>query len=291
MDWNQRVALVTGASSGIGRAVARDFAKRGVRVAVVARSADKLAALVTELGPDRAASFPCDVTDRVAVQALPERVKQKWGRLDFLVNNAGANHRGSFLDRTPSELLAILETNLVAPVLLSRAAIPLMETGGVVVNVASLAGKVPVPHEAAYSASKSGLRAFGRALDTEFALHGPKIRVDERLSRPRGHGLPRRGPEQGPGPGLLAADEHRGRRREGRGRRHRERRAGARRARPIRQARDDRLPLAARVRRAAARVREDRSTKQGSLYRKGGAQLSAGARNRGPHFARELALD
>jgi short-subunit dehydrogenase len=177
MDWNQRVALVTGASSGIGRAVARDFAKRGVRVAVVARSADKLAALVTELGPDRAASFPCDVTDRVAVQALPERVKQKWGRLDFLVNNAGANHRGSFLDRTPTELLAILETNLVAPVLLSRAAIPLMETGGVVVNVASLAGKVPVPHEAAYSASKSGLRAFGRALDTEFALHGPKIRV------------------------------------------------------------------------------------------------------------------
>jgi short-subunit dehydrogenase len=177
MDWANRVALVTGASSGIGRAVARDFAKRGVRVAVVARSADKLADLVTELGPDRAASFPCDVTDRAAVQALPARVKQKWGRLDIVVNNAGANHRGAFLDRTPDELVAILETNLIAPVLLTRAALPLMESGGVVVNVASLAGKVPVPHEAAYSASKSGIRAFGRALDTEFALHGPKIRV------------------------------------------------------------------------------------------------------------------
>jgi short-subunit dehydrogenase len=177
MDWAQRVALVTGASSGIGRAVARDFAKRGVRVAVVARSADKLAELVTELGPDRAASFPLDVTDRAAVQALPGRVKQKWGRLDIVVNNAGANHRGPFLDRTPSELIAILETNLIAPVLLTRAALPLMETGGVVVNVASLAGKVPVPEEAPYSASKSGLRAFGRALDTELAQHGAKIRV------------------------------------------------------------------------------------------------------------------
>ncbi len=177
MDWTQRVALVTGASSGIGRAVARDLAKRGVRVALVARTAGKLADLVTELGPDRAASFPLDVTDRTALQALPARVKQKWGRLDILVNNAGANHRGPLLDRTPDELVAILETNLIAPVLLTRAALPLMEADGVIVNVASLAGKVPVPHEAPYSASKSGLRAFGRALDTELALHGSKIRV------------------------------------------------------------------------------------------------------------------
>jgi short-subunit dehydrogenase len=177
MNWADRVAVVTGASSGIGRAVARDFAKRGVRVAIVARSADRLDALVTELGPQRAASFPLDVTDRAAVQALPDRVKQRWGRLDILVNNAGANYRGPFLDRTPEELLAILETNLVAPVLLTRAALPLMNPDGIVVNVASLAGKVPVPHEAAYSASKAGLRAFGRALHTELGLHGARIRV------------------------------------------------------------------------------------------------------------------
>ncbi len=269
MDWANRVALVTGASSGIGRSVARDFAKRGVRVAVVARSADKLADLVTELGPDRAASFPCDVTDRVAVQALPARVKQKWGRLDIVVNNAGANHRGAFLDRTPDELLAILETNLIAPVLLTRAAIPLMETGGVVVNVASLAGKVPVPHEAAYSASKSGIRAFGRALDTEFALHGPKIRVASVMPRPRRHRVSRRRLHQGPRPRLLAADEHRGRRRGRRDRGHRGRRAGARRAGSLREDGDARVPLAPRLRRAPALDGEDRRAQQGASHRDG----------------------
>jgi short-subunit dehydrogenase len=176
-DWAHRVALVTGASTGIGRAVARDFVARGVRVALVARSADRLAALATELGPDSALGIPLDVTDRLALKELPGRVKARWGRLDFVVNNAGVNHRGAVLERTPEELASILETNLVAPVLLTHAALPLLEADGVVVNVASLAGKVPVPHEAAYSSSKAGLRAFGRALNTELSLHGQRIRV------------------------------------------------------------------------------------------------------------------
>ena len=177
MDWTDRVAIVTGASSGIGRAVARDFAKRGVRVALVARSWDKLEALAAELGPGSAVSFPLDVTDRAALQALPGRVKERWGRLDFVVNNAGVNHRGAVLDQTPEELVAILETNLVAPVLLTRASLPRLEADGVIVNVASLAGKVPVPDEATYSSSKAGLRAFARALNAELAIHGQRIRV------------------------------------------------------------------------------------------------------------------
>jgi short-subunit dehydrogenase len=177
MDWGQRVAIVTGASSGIGRAVARDFAARGVRVALVARSADRLEALVTELGGSRAASFPMTVTDKASLTALPRRVKERWGRVDFVVNNAGVNHRGAVREKTSDELAAILETNLVAPVLLTHASLPLLEADGVVVNVASLAGKVPVPHEATYSASKAGLRAFGRALNAELAIDGHRMRV------------------------------------------------------------------------------------------------------------------
>jgi short-subunit dehydrogenase len=177
MDWTRRVAIVTGASSGIGRAVARDFAARGVRVALVARSADKLETLAAELGPERAASFPLDVTDRAALQRLPGLVKERWGRLDFVVNNAGVNHRGAVLDQTPEELVSMLETNLVAPVLLTRAALTRLEEDGVVVNVASLAGKVPVPDEATYSSSKAGLRAFARALNAELSIHGRRIRV------------------------------------------------------------------------------------------------------------------
>jgi short-subunit dehydrogenase len=177
MEWNERVALVTGASSGIGRAVARELTLRGVRVALVARTAANLDALVAELGPERAFSVAADVGERATVLELPERVRQHFGRLDFVINSAGRNHRGPFLERNPDELGSILDTNLTGPVLLTHAALPLLTADGVIVNIASLAGKVPVPHEAAYSASKSGLRAFGRALDTELRLSGSRVRV------------------------------------------------------------------------------------------------------------------
>jgi short-subunit dehydrogenase len=177
MDWKRACAIVTGASSGIGLATARSFRARGAKVALVARSKDKLNALVRELGADATASFPLDVTDRAALLALPGQVKERFGRLDIVVNNAGANFRGEVIDRTPDELVAIIETNLVAPILLTRAALPLIEPSGVIVNVASLAGKVPLPHESTYSASKAGLRAFARSLDLEIALHGKGPRV------------------------------------------------------------------------------------------------------------------
>jgi len=170
MDWKRKIALVTGASSGIGLEVARKLVGRGVRVALVARSVEKLKEVERELGGEVACAFPLDVTDRAGVLALPGRVVERFGgRIDFVINNAGANHRGEFAERSAGELEQILETNLVAPVLLTRAALEHLAAGAVVVNVASLAGKVPVPHEAAYCASKAGLRAFGRALDVELA--------------------------------------------------------------------------------------------------------------------------
>ncbi len=175
MDWVDRVAIVTGASSGVGRAVARALVARGARVAMVARSRDKLAELLDELGSAHAESFPLDVTDRAGVEALPAQVVERFGRLDVLVNNAGVNHRGELIERSADELVSILETNLTAPILLTRAALPHLRGGGAIVNVASLAGKVPVPHEATYSATKAGLRAFSRALAVE--LHEKDIHV------------------------------------------------------------------------------------------------------------------
>ncbi|APR77919.1 short-chain dehydrogenase/reductase SDR [Minicystis rosea] len=175
MDWRERVAIITGASSGIGLEVARAMAARGARVALVARTAANLDALVRELGADRAASFPLDVADRARLAALPEQVVKRFGRLDFLVNNAGVNHRGAIEGRTAEELAMILDTNLTAPVLLTRAAQPHLGPGAAIINVASLAGKVPVPHEATYSASKAGMRAFSRALAVE--LHERDIHV------------------------------------------------------------------------------------------------------------------
>ncbi|MBX3263941.1 MAG: SDR family oxidoreductase [Labilithrix sp.] len=158
-----KVAIVTGASSGIGLAVAKRWTERGGRCALVARTADKLEEATRALGGDRAAAFPLDVVDLDALTALPERVVERFGRLDVVVNNAGLNHRGPIERFTPAELAQIVTTNLVAPIVLSRAALPRLGRGGSIVQVASLAGMVPVPGEAAYSASKAGLRAFARA--------------------------------------------------------------------------------------------------------------------------------
>lgn len=161
-----RVAIVTGASSGIGLAVAKHWIRRGGKVALVARTKSALEDAAKELGPN-AFPYPLDVLDTQALIALPDRVASDLGRLDVVVNNAGFNRRGPIERFTPEELAQIVTTNLVAPIVLSRAALPRLERGGSIVQIASIAGMVPVPHEAAYSASKAGLRAFSRAVAYE----------------------------------------------------------------------------------------------------------------------------
>ncbi len=158
-----KVALITGASSGIGLALAKKLVARGVRVALVARTKANLDKAVAELGADRAVAFPCDVSDLVALETLPAKVREVFGRLDFLVNNAGVNHRGGIAKHSPAKLAEIVTTNLTAPIVLTRAAYDELSSGGAVIHVASIAGMVPVPGEATYSASKAGLRAFARA--------------------------------------------------------------------------------------------------------------------------------
>jgi short-subunit dehydrogenase len=172
-----KVALVTGASSGIGLAVARALVAGGGKVALVARTEANLRAAARELGEDRAAVYPLDVTDLGRLEELPARVVERFGGLDLLVNNAGLNHRGAAMQFTPRQLADVVTTNLTAPVVLSRAAAPHLRPGGAIVNVASLAGMVPVPHEAAYSASKAGLRAFSRVFNGELRARGVHVGI------------------------------------------------------------------------------------------------------------------
>jgi NAD(P)-dependent dehydrogenase (short-subunit alcohol dehydrogenase family) len=167
-----RVALVTGASSGIGLAVARKLAAEGARVALVARTASTLEAAVAEIGGERAAAFPCDVTDLARLAELPAQVVARLGGLDILVNNAGLNHRGSIMLHSPQALADVVTTNLTAPIFLTRAALDHMPRGGAIVNVASLAGFVPFGGGAPYCASKAGLRAFARAAAEDLADRG-----------------------------------------------------------------------------------------------------------------------
>lgn len=129
---------------------------------------DQVAARLRSLGAD-AHVIPTDVSDHGSLHRLVEGTIERHGRLDVLVNNAGLNHRGPLERHRPEQLAAIVAVNLTAPIVLTRLALPYLRRSpaGAVVNVASLAGRVPVTHEATYSATKFGLRAFTMALAEE----------------------------------------------------------------------------------------------------------------------------
>ncbi len=174
-----KIIVVTGASSGIGAASARAFAAEGGHVVVTARSAGPLERVAQEIvrAGGKAVAIPTDVGDPQAAAALLERVARELGGIDVLVNNAGVNYRGPVEERKAEELAQIISVNLIAPILLCRAVLPhLRKRGrGAIVNVASLAGRVPLPGEATYSASKWGLRGFSFSLAEELAGTGISV--------------------------------------------------------------------------------------------------------------------
>ena len=177
--FEQKTVIVTGASSGIGAAAARLFAAEGAAVALAARSADQLNNLAAEIerGGGRALVVPTDVAHPQAASRLLASVAERFGGIDVLVNNAGANKRGPIERYTPEELAGVVQVNLTAPIMLTRLVLPYLRTRGrgAIVNVASIAGRIPVGHEAVYSATKFGLRAFTFALQEE--LEGSGITV------------------------------------------------------------------------------------------------------------------
>lgn len=170
------VAVVTGASSGIGRQLARDLAARGATVVAVARREERLRSLVEELAAAglRAQGVPCDVADRAQVEATARRVLDDHGRVDILVNNAGIPLHRRFSDCTVEELEQVIRVNYLGTVYWMKAVLPSMRARrrGSIVNVASVAGAVPWTWEAGYSASKAAVIALTEAVRPELALDG-----------------------------------------------------------------------------------------------------------------------
>lgn len=164
--------LITGASGGIGRAIARGLAHAGVNLAVSGRRVDALAELVDELQGlgVRAVALPADLVELEQCQALVQQAEEAVGPLDLLVNNAGVEHASAFSVQPASELTESVNLNLTAPMLLTRAVVPgMLERGrGHVVFISSVAGKIGPPYQAAYGASKAGLVGLTQALRTEY---------------------------------------------------------------------------------------------------------------------------
>ncbi|HYP04817.1 MAG TPA: SDR family NAD(P)-dependent oxidoreductase [Bryobacteraceae bacterium] len=174
-----RVALVTGASKGLGKAMALALAEAGARVALVSRDLEKLESVASEVrsAGGVAEVFRADVADESSVAALEKEVAGRLGRVQILINNAGVNVRKSITDFTLDEWNFVLGTNLTAVFLMCRSFVPHMKGSGYgrILNMTSIMSHISLPGRAAYSSSKAGLLGLTKALALELAPEGVTV--------------------------------------------------------------------------------------------------------------------
>ncbi len=165
-DLTNKVALVTGGGTGIGLAVARAFLAAGMKVAICGRRRGRINDAARELGGDPLA-LTCDVGDAAQVTTLVEKVVDRFGGLDVLVNNAGISVHGPVARLSLGDWERVQRTNVTGAFLCARAAWPHLKGGGSIINIASLAGKEGFAGGAAYAASKHGLMGLTESLREE----------------------------------------------------------------------------------------------------------------------------
>ena len=173
IDLKNKVAIITGGSSGIGEATARELARLGVKVAVAARRKNKLDIIVSEIeaAGGVAMAVEADVTDKAVCQWLVKHVNDTWGKIDILINNAGVMLLGPVLDAPLQEWERMVHVNVLGLLYMTHAALPIMKKqgSGDIVNISSVAGRTSRQGSAVYNLTKWGVCAFTDALRQELA--------------------------------------------------------------------------------------------------------------------------
>ncbi len=167
-----KTVLITGASSGIGRALATVFAREGARLVLTARSQGALENVARQVAPAETAVIPADLRDSASLASLCEKAIERFQTIDILVNNAGVGLYAPSFHSSPELVGDLMSLNFLAPVELTRRLLPAIPAGGAVINISSIAGKVPLPWLTLYSASKYALNAYSDGLRMELGQAG-----------------------------------------------------------------------------------------------------------------------
>ena len=202
MKWQGSVAVVTGASRGIGAAVVRAAAKRGAQVGLISRTQDELDALLKEVG-GRGAVATADVGDRTQAEKAIADIERALGPIDILVNNAGIGWYGAFADTPVEDFERLMRVNYLGTIYATKAVLPGMiaRRKGHIVNVSSVAGRIGAPFEAAYSATKFAVTGLSEALAIELSASGVGVSiinpgiVETEFFNARGHPFERKTPK------------------------------------------------------------------------------------------------
>lgn len=177
---DRKVAVITGASRGIGRAIAIKFAREGMAVVLTGRNErrlEKLSLEIIEEGGFPPLVTPADLRDLSQIRLIPEQALKEWGRIDILVNNAGLGYLKPFLEISAGEFQEMMDVNLRAVFVLTQQVLPHLMTGkgGNIVNIASLAGKNGFKGGTGYAATKWALRGFAQCLMLEVREHDIRV--------------------------------------------------------------------------------------------------------------------
>ena len=197
MKLKNKVAIVTGAGRGIGKAIAEAFAKEGASVVCSARSVDEIDAVAEAIG---GLAIPCDVADEAAIRKLMDATVDAYGPIDVLVNNAGAVARLPVHELPVEDWDHVMDVNLRGLFLCTKYALPSMLEGGsgCIINISSGAGVVGPRNRSAYAASKHGVMGFTKTLVAEYLYRGIRSHVilpDATVSRMRSEGFPNEDPD------------------------------------------------------------------------------------------------
>ncbi|MEV6754758.1 SDR family oxidoreductase [Streptomyces sp. NPDC051214] len=172
-----QVAVVTGAARGVGELLARKLSARGAKIALVGLEPDELKQVAGRLHTE-AEAWHADVTDHAAMARVAQEVKERFGKVDIVVANAGVANGGPFVESDPEAWRRVIEVNLIGSAVTGRAFLPvLMESRGYLLQIASLAAITPAPMMTAYCASKSGVEAYAHCLRAEVGYKGVKVGV------------------------------------------------------------------------------------------------------------------